>query len=337
MNQSKIQNLKSKIFLGIDGGQSHTEAVISDENGIISGRGFGGASNHAEQPGGRERLENAIRNSVGEALKDADLPPVRDLMFAAAHCGMTGGADYKEKIIKEILQTESLVVGHDAPTAFFGATAGQPGIVVIAGTGSIVYGENEKGETARVGGLGYLFSDEGSGFWLAVQTVKLAIGEQDGLLPATGVKDLVLNFFGCETIREMTSNFYNAKISRDEFASLAKAAQNTAALADNKMIAAQIKIGASELIGNVKTAASHLQFEEKFLVAGVGGMFRGQLMRQYFQESLAAEVPNAVFVEPKFNPAIGALLLAFGQTGIVLNKSLLANLEKSSKKNEQNS
>ena len=108
MEKSKIQNLKSKIFLGIDGGQSHTEAIIADENGIILGRGLGGASNHAEIPGGRERLENAIINAVGEALKNAKLPPIEEMIFASAHCGMTGGAIYKEEIIGAIFKAEKL-------------------------------------------------------------------------------------------------------------------------------------------------------------------------------------------------------------------------------------
>lgn len=328
MNQSEIQNLKSKIFLGIDGGQSHTEAIIADGNGTILGDGFGGASNHAEQTGGRERLESAIRRSVGEALENADLPPIQDVVFAAAHCGMTGGADYKEEIIGGILRAENLVVGHDAPIALFGATAGQPGIVVIAGTGSVIYGENEKGETARVGGLGYLFSDEGSGFWLAVQIIKMAIREQDGLLARTGFEDLVLNFFGRATIRELTTDFYNGKVSRDELASLAKAAQN-AALDGNETIAAQIKIGAVQLVKNVETAARRLRFAENFSVAAVGGMFRGQLMRRYFRESLIEKVPNAGFVEPRFNPAVGALLSAYKQAKIEINEILLINLEKS--------
>ncbi|MBA3335556.1 MAG: hypothetical protein H0T08_08110 [Acidobacteria bacterium] len=53
MYKSKIQNPEFKIFLGVDGGQSHTDALIADESGTILGRGLGGASNHAEHPGGR--------------------------------------------------------------------------------------------------------------------------------------------------------------------------------------------------------------------------------------------------------------------------------------------
>lgn len=217
------------IYLGIDGGQSHTEAIVADENGNILGRGFGGASNHAEIPGGRERLENAIKDSVGAALKQALLPPIEEIVFASAHCGMTGGAIYKDEIIRSILRADNLTVGHDAPTALFGATAGKPGIVVIAGTGSVVFGINEKNETARAGGLGYLFSDEGSGFWLAAQMIRLAIKEHDDLIEKSGILEMVLEFFGRAEIREITDDFYNGKLSRDEIASLAKRAHKTAA------------------------------------------------------------------------------------------------------------
>ena len=326
MNQFQIANPKSRIFLGVDGGQSHTEAVVADANGFVLGHGFGGASNHAEVVGGRERLQQAITKSVGEALAKAGLPPIEEMVFASAHFGMTGGADYKEKIIGEIVEAGHLIVGHDAPTALFGATAGEPGIVVIAGTGSVVYGENEAGETIKIGGLGYLFSDEGSGFWLAAQAVRLAIQEQDGLLPPIGFQKLVLNFFGYETIRELTTDFYNAKISRDELASLAKAIHQAAA-DGNEMAARQINYGAMTLSVNVKVAARRLGLVEDFAVAGVGGMFRGHLMEKYFCESLQKEVVGANFTKPRFNPAIGALLLAFRHAGIETNEDLLLKLD----------
>jgi N-acetylglucosamine kinase-like BadF-type ATPase len=328
VSESKIQNPKSKIFLGVDGGQSHTEAVIADENGNVLASGFGGASNHAEHPGGRDRLRNAIFKSVGEALKTANLPSLEKTTFTAAHFGMTGGADYKEAIIGEIVKAEHLIVGHDAPTALFGATAGEPGIVVIAGTGSVIYGENRQGETTKIGGLGYLFSDEGSGFWLALQTIRLAIKEQDGLLAPSGLEQLVLDFFRRGKIRELTNDFYNAKITRDDLASFAKAAHE-AAIAGNSVLQEQIRFGASVLVESVQSAVKRLCLQEKFPVAGVGGMFQGELISEYFSEFLQKEIPGAVFTEPQFNPAIGALLLAYKQSKIEINELLLTNLKKS--------
>lgn len=323
---NEIQKFNSKLFLGIDGGQSHTEAIIADESGKVLGRGFGGASNHAEQPGGRERLRNAILNSVGEALEKAGLAVIDEIVFAGAHCGMTGGADYKEEIIGEILKAEKLVVGHDAATALFGANAGEPGVVVIAGTGSAIYGENENGQTARAGGLGFLFSDEGSGFWLAAQTVRLAIKEQDGLIAPDNLEKLVLNFFGRERIRFITTDFYNGKISRDEIAKLAQKAHE-AAEAGNETLKEQINYGTQILAASVKSVAQKLNLANEFKVAGVGGMFRASLTQLYFAANLREILPEAIFIKPRFGPAIGALLLAYRQANCEISERLLANLE----------
>lgn len=333
MNETKITNPESKIFLGVDGGQSHTEAIVADGRGTILGRGEGGASNHAEHPGGRERLRRAILTSVGEALEKANLPPVGEAVFASAHFGMTGGADFKEEIISEIVSAKRLLVGHDAPTALYGATAGKPGVVVIAGTGSVIYGENDAGETAQLGGLGYLFSDEGSGFWLAAQIVRLAIKERDGLIPPAGLEKLVLGYFRREKIRQVTNDFYFDKMSRDDLAGLARAAHDAAA-AGNAVIAGQIEYGARVLAESVGRAAEVLGFQSVFQVSGVGGMFRGALMKDYFVEILKEKVPEAIYVDPLYNPALGALLLAYRRAGIEADENLLLNLKMSASKNE---
>lgn len=321
------------LFLGIDGGQSHTEAVIADSHGNILGRGAGGASNHAEIPGGRKRLQNAIKDSVGNALKFAGCSPLGETVFASAHCGMTGGAIYKEEIIGALLRAEKLTVGHDAPTALFGATAGKPGIVVIAGTGSVVFGINQTGETARAGGLGYLFSDEGSGFWLAAQTIRLAIKEQDGLIRSSGILELVLEYFDRRRIHELTDDFYNGKISRDEIAGLAEHVQN-AARRGNKTLHEQIACGAEILAASVRSVAEKLNFQTDFPVSAVGGMFRGELMIRSFKTALAEKVPLANAIKPRFGAAIGAVLLAYRQAGIEVTKDLLGNLEKAVKSND---
>jgi N-acetylglucosamine kinase-like BadF-type ATPase len=320
----------SRLFLGVDGGQSHTEAVVADEFGNILGFGLGGPSNHAEIPGGRERLRNAVTDSVSESLRITK-DELRITKFKSAHFGMTGGADYKEEIIREIIDAETLTVGHDAPTALASGTGGKCGIVVISGTGSAIYGENEKGERARAGGLGYLFSDEGSGFWLATQTIRLAIKEQDGVIENSGLERLVLDYFKVEKIRDLTTPFYNGKVSRDEIAGFARTVHD-AALNGNEVLQAQIQFGANCLVENVASVANRLQFVDKFDVVGVGGMFLGEMMRKFFAEILAEKLPDANFIKPRFKPAIGALLLAYRSAKIELSEQLLKNLENSQNK-----
>ena len=327
------ENSSRELFLGVDGGQSHTEAVIADRRGNVLARGAGGASNHAEIPGGRERLQSAIIDSVGGALQNAGFASLAETIFASAHFGMTGGAIYREEIIRRIVSAEILTVGHDAPTALFGATGGLPGVVVIAGTGSIVFGTDESGRTAQAGGLGYLFSDEGSGFWLAAQTIRLAIKEQDGLIPASGILELVLEFFGRAGIRDLTDDFYNGRVSRDEIAALARRAHEAAA-DGSEIIAREIERGAHVLAESVQSVAARLNFGAGFPVSGVGGMFRAPLMNRYFEAALAEKVPRAQTVKPRFGAGLGAVLVAYRQAGIEISEELLSNLERAEKNNE---
>lgn len=324
-----MSDLEKKLFLGVDGGQSHTEAVVADENGNILGRGFGGALDHGNLPVGRTRLNSAITESVNAALEKAGLSTIENTKFVSAHCGLTGGADYKDEIVREIINAEKLVVGHDALTALFGATGGKAGIVVIAGTGSIVFGINERGKTARAGGLGYIFSDEGSGFWLALETIKLAIKEQDGVIPDYGLQNLVLDFFKVGEIRELTNAFYNGNISRDKIASFSKTI-SIEAEKENGIPRNLIFIGINHLVDNVVAATYNLAFGEKsFIVSAIGGMFRSEFIKQNFIEILNSEIPNAKYCEPQFPPPIGALFLAFQNSNMEITGQILMNLKNS--------
>lgn len=319
---------ENNLFLGIDGGQSHTEAVIADEKGNVLGIGSGGALDHGNLPEGRERLKNAIYRSVSEALQKAGLPGIAATYFASVHCGLTGGADYKEDIIRQIIEAPNLVVGHDASTALFGATGGEPGIVVIAGTGSMVFGINKEGKTARSGGLGFIFSDEGSGFWLSAETIKLAIKEQDQVIGNAGLESLVLEFFKVDRIRELTNAFYNNRISRDRIAGFAEMIAKKAG-DGNEILHDLIEHGARCLVENVKGTARQLGFENSFTVSTAGGMFRGNLLKRFFVEILNRQIQSADFTEPIFPPPIGALLLAYRQVNIEINEQVLSNLKTS--------
>src|SRR5579864_5639073 len=130
--------LPMRLFLGVDGGQSGTSALIGDENGLVLGAGTGGPCNHAAAAEGRAKLERAVRDTVGEACALASLDP-RSVHFAAACFGMSGGPEDKRAILGEIVAADMLVVTTDADIALAGATEGEPGIITIAGTGSIAF------------------------------------------------------------------------------------------------------------------------------------------------------------------------------------------------------
>jgi N-acetylglucosamine kinase-like BadF-type ATPase len=143
-----------------------------------------------------------------------------------------------------------------------------------------------------------------------------------------GLEKLVLDYFKVAKIRDLTTPFYNGKVSRDQIAAFAQTVHETA-LCGNGILRDQIKYGANSLVENVASVANRLQFVDKFDVVGVGGMFEGELMRKFFAKYLAEKVPFANFIKPRFKPAIGALLLAYRNAKIELSEQLLLNLENS--------
>ncbi len=110
------------------------------------------------------RLIKSVSKFVEEALGKAGLlkkRSVADFRFASAHLAMTGEPEYKVEIAGDLLSADHLVVGNDAPGSLAGALAGEEGVIVVAGTGSVACGETRDGKFVRVGGHGYMFGDEG--------------------------------------------------------------------------------------------------------------------------------------------------------------------------------
>ncbi len=209
-----------RLFLGVDGGQTGTTALIGDENGRVLGSGSGGPCNHAGATEGRQKLVRAVQDSVAAACAQA-CPHASAITFAAACFGMSGGPEDKEAILREILPAGIVAVTDDAVIALAGATAGEPGIVTIAGTGSIAFGRHADGRTARTGGWGYIFGDEGSGFDIARQALRAVLRAAEGWGPATALAQVLLAATGCADSNGILHRFYTPVWPRSRVAALA--------------------------------------------------------------------------------------------------------------------
>lgn len=321
-----------KYFLGIDGGQSHTTALIADGGGRILGRGNAGASNHTREPGGRERLIAAVTKSVSEALDDAGLlkPPkgkttntLANFKFASAHLAMCGEPEYKVEIVNELLRADHLVVGHDAPGALAGALAGGEGVVVLAGTGSVACGESAAGKFVRVGGHGYMFGDEGSAFGISCDALRVALALEDRGMPAALNAEL-LTHFKQPNLKAIAEDFYAGMLSRDRLASFAA---KVSKLANRKDPAAVeiLEVAAEALADLAIACVGRLQLSRATISVG-GGVFKSRVLLQSFAEIVMQELPDAKIVHPRFAPEIGALLLAYRQSGKKITSKLLGTL-----------
>ncbi len=320
-------------FLGIDGGQSHTTALVADTQGVIVGRGVAGPSNHTREPGGRERLERAVSESVSDALHKAGLlerGSVSDFYFHSAHLAMTGAPEDKVEIIKQLLQAQFLVVDHDAPGALSGALAGEPGIIVLAGTGSVAFGESNTTNNlrqARVGGNGFMFGDEGSGFWIGKESLRLAIfGEDRGLLDDEDFKAALLRHFKRQSLKAIAEDFYAGIISRDQLASFTTRIDRLAKQG-NEISLELLTQAAADLAELAEATAIKLGMTRRQIqISYGGGVFNSKILLRQFKALVKELLPKAQIIAPRYSPDIGALLLAYRNAGKKISKQLLKNL-----------
>lgn len=320
-------------FLGVDGGQSHTTALVADARGRILGRGHAGPANHTREPGGRERLLRAIEESVGEALRGAGLPgagAVTGVRFAGAHLAMTGEPEEKLGIVRGLLRAKHLRVGHDAPGALAGALAGGEGIIVLAGTGSVAYGEagaGAKRRAARIGGHGYEFGDEGSAFAMVRASLAAALRREDRGLAADALAAALQAHFRRGSLHLIAVDYYAGEISRDRLASFAA---RVGRLAERGSEAALeiLDDAARELAEMAAAAAARLEVgDAPVMVSYGGGVFRSRRLLRRFTAEVIGRVPRAAIVAPRFGPEVGALLLAYREAGKMITRALLANVE----------
>ena len=182
-----------QIFLGIDGGGTKTAALVVDEKGTELGLGVGGPGNIANNEDAT--LSRSLRTAVGAALRSADLPDTT--RFAAVCAGVAGySAPQRREAFDAVLHTEVDAEAHrvepDYVVAYWGATHGEPGVVVIAGTGAVAYGRNGDGEERKEDGLGFLLGDRGSGFNLGVRVLRYTLEQmQAGTLDALAMAVLM--------------------------------------------------------------------------------------------------------------------------------------------------
>ena len=169
-------------FLGVDGGQSSTTAVIGDAKGNIVGWGSAGPCNHVASAEGRAKFLRVMRECLAQAAARAGFEGDRARSrFKAACLGMSGGPDDKAALLDELGRGRA---HHDHARRHDRACRRNfrraRNHVVIAGTGSMAFGQNARGETARAGGWGFIFGDEGGAFDIARQALRAVLREHEG-------------------------------------------------------------------------------------------------------------------------------------------------------------
>ncbi len=302
-----------RLFLGVDGGQSSTVALIADETGRVLGVGTGGPCNHVAADEGRAKFAKAMRECLGAACSQAGLV-ASEVEFEAACLGFSGGAADKEAYSREEIRSKAFKITHDAEIALTGATGGEPGIIVIAGTGSIAFGKSAAGKTARAGGWGYVFGDEGGAFDLVRQALRAALAMEEGWGPATILREKLLAATGAKLANELMHSWYNT-FERSAVARLARLVDEAAASRD--AVAVGILERAARQLAELVFGVHGMLFSagQAVPVSYVGGVFESRRLtddlRWLVNEGIGCDVSA-----PRFAPAGGAVLEALRMAGL---------------------
>ena len=304
-------------YLGIDGGGSKTTCAVGDETSLLA-RADAGPSNITRV--GETRARESLRQAVREACASAHIDPhqIQRACIGIAGAGREGVAATVRTIVAQMIPGEIEVVG-DTVTSVEAAFGAAPGVIVIAGTGSIAYGRNAQGRTARAGGWGFAVSDEGSAHWIGHAVVHDLLRAIDQKLDNTNDIQAIADAF---PLFRQIQDVWNVR-SLAEFVRAANSQPDFAALfplivaADAEEVTASVLSRAGGELARLAAIVTRRLFADEasqnslLHAAMVGGVFRhSEIVRKSFRGELLKLDPR-VQVKPEIvEPVTGALQMA---------------------------
>jgi N-acetylglucosamine kinase-like BadF-type ATPase len=299
----------SHFWLGIDGGGTNCRAAIADDPGNIRGEGKAEAANFLRT--GLDVAISNIKTAVNNACQEAG---ISSSQINAACIGLAGVShpNHHQRMLaalKDELPFSEIMLETDARIALAGATGNQPGVVIIAGTGSIACGINARGRFARSGGWGPTMGDEGSGSYIGRRALEAVVMAYDYRGHPTRMMEPVLRHFGVSAPPELPPVIYDSPAEvMGRIAQLSKIAVKAAEEGDQ--VALEILEDASEELARAAVAViEQLRMEnDKFPVAYVGGVFEAhELILAPLRREIRKVAPQAEITPPIDPPVIGAV------------------------------
>lgn len=251
------------LVVGVDGGGTKTVAWVAplddSTNTVVLGRGLAGPSN--PRAVGFDASQLAIRHAIAAALEEANRPC--EPVTAACLCLAGAGREPEQNVMANWILSAKVAncvrVTGDAEPILAAASPEHWGIALIGGTGSLAWGRNREGQTARTGGWGYLLGDEGSAYAIAVAGLRAATQAADGRTPHTVLLPRLMQALGAGEPSELIARIYEDNLSRDQIAALAVTVFDVA-VADDLTAHQIVHQAADELATMVATLSRKLCF-----------------------------------------------------------------------------
>ena len=295
-------------IIGIDSGGTKTVGILTTGMGQHLAQVQSGPANYHVV--GEAKTQAVLEDLIGELYKKADIPRTSPVWFCLGMAGLGRPADREVigRICDEIGICKNRVLTHDAHIALVGGTEKQEGVIVISGTGSIVYGINADGRDARASGWGYLLGDEGSGYDIAIKGLRAIARAADGRGDQTELTDRILNGLELNEPSELIRWVHAA--NRDTIAQLAEIVFDTAKTRDT-VADCIVDEAADELVCAATSVIEQLEFTEPFdIVLSGGNLIHQTMFADKLRHRFARIQPEASVQLPKHESAYGAVLLA---------------------------
>ncbi|HUB36301.1 MAG TPA: BadF/BadG/BcrA/BcrD ATPase family protein [Solirubrobacteraceae bacterium] len=301
---------RTRYVLGVDGGATKTLAAVLDLERPALHLGHAGPSN--EDAVGPRLAVKALLDASRQALAAAS---IAEGDLAAAVLAVAGtDTDSIAGHLREMSPGEWILV-NDVVSAWATATGARPGVGVISGTGSNVFGVGSDGRCWRAGGWGHLLGDEGSGYWLGAESVKAALHDRDASGPETALSEASLRFFGAHSLEALAASVYTTPLTKGEVAAFAVETARLAAAGD--VVARGLYArAATELAAQVRAVIDHTGLSGPFPVGLIGSAFKaGPVFVEPLTRLVHEAAPEAEVAPVRMAPVGGSLLLALRACG----------------------
>jgi N-acetylglucosamine kinase-like BadF-type ATPase len=312
----------ARYLLGVDGGATKTLAGVLDLDERVLHLAGGGPSNEdAVGPGA------AVGTLVDTAERAIERAGIAADDLAAAVVAVAGtDTDAVSGQVRE--RRPAWIVVNDVVGAWATATGAGPGVGVISGTGSNVFGVGRDARAWRAGGWGHVLGDEGSGYWFGVQSIKAALRDRESSGPPTALSDAVVAYFDAPSIEALAARVYAKPMSKGEIAAFAVETARVAEAGD-EVARGLFELGARELGAQIQAVIRETGLTGEFPVGLVGGNYKaGGMFIEPLTRAVRQVAPEARVATAEMVPVGGALLLAARACGRgeLLERQALAQL-----------
>ena len=306
----------SAVVVGVDGGGTRTRIWVADERGRQLGSAEGPGS--AIRPGEIDHSAEVIVATTRDALASCDMTHVTPKVLCVGVAGV--GREPERQALWQALVSrdvaDEVVVHADAAIALDDAFGDGPGILLIAGTGSVAFGRSPTGSTSRCGGWGPVCGDEGSGAWIGRRALSIVTASSDEREPSSALVGAVLTAAQVNDVQGLVG--WAGLATPADLATLAPVVASVADAGDLRANSL-LSMASEELVLHVRTLARHLFGDERASVpvAFAGGLLApGAPLRKRVEQRMRTVVPGAQLRSEEVVPVRGAVRGALRYLGV---------------------